>query len=48
MVKQRRVKQRGAHRGTHKEKVNPKSLAWKRRTGDFMSSCNQWDLKTGV
>lgn len=42
------AREKGKHRGIHKEKVSPKPLACKLRERlNFMSSYNQQDLKPG-
>lgn len=43
-----RERERGAHRGTHKENISPKPFAGKKRGADFMSSWNKHGFKPRV
>ena len=43
----RRERERGAHRGAHKN-VSLLPLAWKTRGLNFVKCCNQWGLTPGV
>lgn len=45
---QRREKESGAHRGSHKENTFPMPVVGKSRGADFPEFCNQQGLKTGV
>lgn len=45
---QRKVREQGAQRGTHKENFSPKPLTWKTQGLTFESPYNQWGLRPGV